>query len=154
MVNKIIIVLLLVLLLIVMGCCSGDDSDNIMATDSTHGICELIHMSYDFGQKNRRKLKEKLSVFCDNDEELACIVDGIIDFVEKLKDSNIEYLSAMDMDYNLVCDHYTINEWGNVDLCPEGKEIGMKSSLLFVIHNHPSNITFTVSCRCNVIFML
>lgn len=140
MTKKIFIILLLVLLLLVMGCSDADDLDKKITKKADHDIFGLIQFNHESRQSMYGKLERKLSKFCDSKKELNHIVNGIIDFVEKLEDYDIEYLSAMDMDYNLVCDHYSIQKENKVNLCPEGKEIAKKSSLLFVIHNHPSDI--------------
>ena len=140
MTKKIIIILLLALLLILMGYNGVDDLDKKIKNKAKHDIFELTQFNHVFQQNKYKKLKRKLTAFCDNKKELDHIVSGIIDFIEKLKDFDMEYLSAMDMDYNLVCDHYSIHKKNNVNLCPKGKEISKQSSLLFVIHNHPSNI--------------
>ena len=93
-----------------MGCGSANDLDKKITNKANHDISELIHINHEFRQRNYEKLERKLSAFCDNKKELKHIVNRIIDFVEKLEDSDIEYLSAMDMDYNLVCDHYSIHK--------------------------------------------
>ena len=126
-----------VLLLLAMGCANADNSDRKHLDKSVSDICELTHFSQEFRQGNYKKLEKKLSNFCDDEKELKCIVKEILDFSRQLADDDIEYLSAMDMDFNLVCNQYSIKEADKVDLCPEGKE---KSALLFVIHNHPSYI--------------
>jgi hypothetical protein len=123
-----------------MGCSDADDLDKKITKKADHDIFELIQFNHESRQSMYEKLERKLSKFCDSKKELNHIVNGIIDFVEKLEDFDIEYLSAMDMDYNLICDHYTLHEQNKVVLCPKGKETGKTSALLFVIHNHPSNI--------------
>ena len=137
--KKMIIIMLMICSLILMGCSDNNDLKNKQLNKSNQDMCELIHFNHVFGQIKYKYLERNLVNFCDSKKELKYIVKGITDFVEKLDDFNIEYLSAMDKDYNLVCNHFSSDEENNVDLCLRGKDIGLNSSLLFVIHNHPSN---------------
>lgn len=84
-------------------------------------------------------LREKLSGFVDNEEELDYLVDGILDYMNNIENRNIEYLNAMDNNFNVVCNQHTLDESGGVNLCPDGITASEKQGLLFIIHNHPSN---------------
>lgn len=84
-------------------------------------------------------LRGELSEFTDSQKELDCLVKGIMDYMNKIENRNIEYLNAIDNSHNIVCNQFTIDKSGEVKLCPEGIKASENQGLLFVIHNHPSN---------------
>lgn len=84
-------------------------------------------------------LREELSEFTDSQKELDCLVKGIMDYMIKIENRNIEYLNAIDNKHQVVCDQFTIDESAEVKLCPKGIKASKNQGLLFVIHNHPTN---------------
>ena len=84
------------------------------------------------------QIRNNLKNFVDNEKELGAMTSFIMEYMGNLENRNKESLSAMDLNFNLVCDQYTNKESSGVSLCPKGKKAS-KKGLLFVIHNHPSN---------------
>lgn len=84
------------------------------------------------------QIRDTLKNFVDTKKELNAMTSFIMEYMVNLDNRNKESLSAMDLNFNLVCDQYTNKESGGVSLCPKGKKAS-KKGLLFVIHNHPSN---------------
>lgn len=84
-------------------------------------------------------LNEQLKCFVDNEKELNVLTDFLMDYMENIENRNIEYLNAIDNEFNIVCNQHTLNKSGGVDLCQKGKEASDGMGLLAIIHNHPSN---------------
>ncbi|WP_407454424.1 phage minor head protein [Methanobrevibacter sp.] len=84
-------------------------------------------------------LREELSSFTDSERELTELTNAVWEYMNTLKNRNVESLSAMGHDYNMYCTQFSIDSHKGVDLCPDGLDEAGKRGLLFVIHNHPSN---------------
>ena len=87
----------------------------------------------------KENLYNQLKGFTDDQNELEVLTKFLMNYMKNIKNRNIEYLNAIDNDFNIVCNQFSLGESGGVDLCHDGIDASKNIGLLAIIHNHPSN---------------
>ena len=80
-----------------------------------------------------KSLRKQLESIADP-EDLDNLTDEVMKYMYGLQNKNMEYLNAVDGEGNVICNQFTQNNMGSVDLCEKAKLV---NNLFMVIHNHP-----------------